>query len=99
MNRFRLSKESIADLSEIWDYIAEDNLDSADRLLDKFYETFADIAERPTIGHKREDLTSQNVLFWPIDSYLVIYKPDSSPLQIVAVLHGRRNVKSILRKR
>ena len=29
----------------------------------------------------------------------IIYSPDSTPLGIVAVLHGKRNIKRILRKR
>ena len=66
MSRFQLTRQSIADLSEIWDYIAEDNLDAADRLLDRFDQAFASLPEMPSMGHKREDLTSKNVLFWPM---------------------------------
>ena len=99
MSRFNLSRQSVADLLEIWEFIADDNLDAADRLLDKFYAAFTSLAEMPTMGHIRVDLTSHDVLFWPIDSYLVIYKANSDPLQIIAVLHGKRNIKRILRKR
>jgi plasmid stabilization system protein ParE len=51
----------------------------------------------PGLGHERKALTSQNVLFWPVHSYLVVYK-DSKPLRIVRLIHGRRDVKRILKK-
>lgn len=52
----------------------------------------------PRIGHKRDDLTQRNVLFWRLHSYLIIYK-DSKPLRIVRIIHGKRDVKSILKNR
>jgi len=39
------------------------------------------------------------VLFWPVRSYQIIYRRESTPLEIVAVLHGKRNIRAILRKR
>ena len=71
MSGFRLTKESIADLSEIWDYVARDDVGAADRLLDRFYEVFDLLAGQPNIGHSRSDLTGQDVLFWPFSSYLI----------------------------
>lgn len=35
------------DLFEIWDYIAEDNLDSADRVLGRLYDAFTRLAQMP----------------------------------------------------
>jgi len=32
-------------------------------------------------------------------SYLIAYRPDTKPLQIVSILHGRRNVEQILKGR
>jgi len=49
---FQLTRQSIADLSEIWDYIAEDNLDAADHLLDKFNEALASLAAIHSIPSK-----------------------------------------------
>ena len=51
----------------------------------------------PTIGHLREDLADDETLrFWPIRHYLIIYRPDSQPLEIVRVLSGRRDLKMLL---
>jgi len=44
-------------------------------------------------------MTSQNVKFFSVYSYLIVYKPDTKPLQIVSILHGRRDVEKILKDR
>jgi len=64
-----------------------------------FFKGFYKLADIPNVGHRRADLTSRQVLFYRIFSYLVIYEPGSQPLQILGVLHGKRNVSRILRQR
>jgi len=39
------------------------------------------------------------VRFFPLYSYLIVYRPETKPLQVVAILHGRRDVVAILKKR
>jgi plasmid stabilization system protein ParE len=96
---FDLTPEAVADLREIWQFISQDSVDAADRVLDDFYESFARLAATPGMGHKREDLTRRDVRFWPIYSYLVIYQLSSRPLLVIAVLHGNRDVKRLLQDR
>ena len=42
------------------------------------------LADDPGIGHLRPDFTPQDVRFWSVFRYLVIYRPDTKPLEIVA---------------
>jgi hypothetical protein len=49
------------------------------------------------MGHQRRDLTNRDVPFWPVHSYLITYQT-SSPLRIVRVVHGRRDVKKLFGK-
>jgi hypothetical protein len=39
----------------------------------------------PRRRHKREDLTPYPVLFWPVGVYLIVYRADRRPIEIVAV--------------
>jgi antitoxin ParD1/3/4/toxin ParE1/3/4 len=55
------------------------------------------LAKSPNIGHWRKDLTDEAVKFFPVYSYLVVYRPDTKPLQVVAILQGRRNVERVLK--
>jgi plasmid stabilization system protein ParE len=52
----------------------------------------------PQMGHKREDLTDRPVRFWSVFSYLVVYDPVSSPLAVIAILHGARDVEELLKR-
>ena len=99
MNRFRLSREAEADLDEIWQYIAQDNLDAAERVLEELENAFRSLARMPHMGHRRTDVTKGDVLFWDVRPYVIVYQPEARPLDIVAVLHGRRNIKKVLRER
>lgn len=50
----------------------------------------------PGLGHLREDLTDEPLRFWPVHSYLIIYRPGRTPLQIVRVLSGYRDIRDLL---
>lgn len=95
--RFVLSVPAARDLDEILCYVLDHaGPDRARRVADHLHESFRKLAETPSLGHKRDDLTSLPVLFWRVWSFLVIYKPQAKPLEIVRVLHAARNVRAIL---
>ncbi|MFP4148959.1 MAG: type II toxin-antitoxin system RelE/ParE family toxin, partial [Nitriliruptoraceae bacterium] len=50
------------------------------------------LADHPGLGHLREDLADEALRVWTVHSYLVIYRPDARPLQIVRVLSGYRDI-------
>ena len=50
-------------------------------------------------GHTRPDLHNAFTTFVAVKSLSqlhVVYRPETAPLQIVAVLHGKRNIRRIL---
>jgi plasmid stabilization system protein ParE len=57
----------------------------ADRWIGKLFDAFEALGLTPGMGHKREDLTPYAVLFWPVGAYLIIYRADCWPIEIVAV--------------
>jgi plasmid stabilization system protein ParE len=82
VTRYILSEDTDRDLNSIWDYIATDNVDPADRWVGKLFDAFDAIGDTPSIGHKREDLTAYPVLFWPVGTYLVIYRATLRPVEM-----------------
>ena len=98
--RFILSPEAADDLVAIWQYIRQQSsIEMADRVESVIRKRIAFLARTPGAGHWRKDLTDIPVRFFPIYSYLIVYRPESKPLQIVAILHGRRDVGKVLTKR
>lgn len=99
MNKYVLNVDAEQDLNEIWEYIAEDNIDAADRWIDKLFDAFGSLAQSPGMGHKRGDLTAFPVLFWPVGAYLILYRVQAGWIEIVAVTQGARDIPSFLSQR
>ena len=101
MSGFVLAAAAELDLNDIWDYIAADSPDAADRWIEKLFAAFEALARNPGIGHKREDLTPYPVLFFPVGSYLIIFRcwTEGRPVEIVAVTQGSRDIPAFLRTR
>jgi plasmid stabilization system protein ParE len=72
------------------------SLEMADRVESVIREKIVYLAGRPGAGHWRRDLTDAPVKFFPIYAYLIVYRPETHPLQVVAILHGRRDVEKLL---
>ena len=103
MSDYAFHPEAFGDLDEIWEYIAQDNIDAADGMLADIHSSLRTLGASPDIGHRRPDLTTRPLRFHVVrDEYLIAYAPDERPLWVVAVLHGRRNPRlmaAILRER
>lgn len=102
MKGFVLLPGAFADLDEIWEFIAADSLDAADRVIEGIYEAVRSLVRFPNSGHVRPDLSSRPLRFLPVRDLLIAYAPNEDPLAVVAVVHGRRNprvIAAILRGR
>lgn len=98
--RFVLAPEAALDLVQIWRYIRKESSDeTADRVEAAIRQQIVSLAKSPGIGHWRKDLTDEAVKFFPVYSYLIVYRPDTKPLHIVAILQGRRNLERLLKDR
>ena len=98
--RFVLAPQAVADLADIWRYIRnQSSAKMADNVESVIRDKFAFLSETPEAGHHRRNLTNEKVKFFPVYSYLIVYRPATKPLQIAAILHGRRDVEQVLRDR
>jgi plasmid stabilization system protein ParE len=98
--RYILAPQAARDLVEIGSYIRkESNRETADRVESVIRSKFLYLASFPNGGHSRHDLTSADVRFFSVYSYLIVCRPETKPLQIVAILHAHGDVAKILAKR
>jgi toxin ParE1/3/4 len=98
--RHVLAPEAALDLVNIWRYIKKhSSLEMAEHVESVVRGKIVFLAANPEAGHFRKNLTNESVRFFPVYSYLIVYRPETRPLQVVAVLHGRRDVEQILNKR
>jgi len=99
MKPYLVAPEAEDDLRQIWRYLLEEaGLAIANRIQGELVDAFEGLADVPGKGHKRHDLTSRDVLFFSVYQYMIVYRR-AELVEIVAVLHGKRDVKRLLKAR
>jgi toxin ParE1/3/4 len=93
--RYRLTEQAQEDVLAIWEYITHDNAATADRLVDRFSETYEALARSPRIGMNLEDLRP-GLRAYPVGSYVVFLRSTPDGLEIYRVLHGARDWRTLL---
>jgi plasmid stabilization system protein ParE len=102
MTGYDFHREARLDLEHIWEFVAIDNVDAANRLIEEILASVRALVPFPNVGRRRPDLTSRPLRFSGVRDYLIAYAPEEKPLWVVAVLHGRispRTMAAILRDR
>ena len=91
MKRFRVADAARTDLDNIWNYIAHDDLEAADRFVRLLISKFPILASMPEMGLKRDEL-SPGLRIFPVHNYIIFYRPIKEGVEIVRVLHGARDL-------
>ena len=99
MKPYLVAPEAEEDLRQIWRYLlGEAGLAIANRIQGELVDAFESLADVPGKGHRRPDLTSREVLFFSVYQYMIVYRR-AELVEIVAVVHGKRYVKRLLKTR
>jgi len=89
--------QALADLAEIWAYIAEDSLEHADAFSDRIDRAFEALAGKPKMGRARPELAA-GVRSFPVGRYVVFYLPRARGIEVIRVLHGARDLKPLFQE-
>jgi toxin ParE1/3/4 len=102
--RSRVDKrpQAIRDLADIAVYLAEESGsdDLAFRFLDAAEASFEKLASMPAMGVAREyrGPKLEGVRMWRIagfDNYMIFYRPAERVVEIIRVIHGRRDIEDM----
>lgn len=96
MPKYLLTDAAKADIREIVQYVRQFSPDAAQSVRIRLRAEIRRLAEFPLLGHARSDLATADLRFWSVYSYLIVYRPEARPLQIIRVLHGSRDLPNIL---
>lgn len=97
--RYILSPEARRDIEQIRDYYVEEaGAQVARHVLGQITKALRFLAETPGAGHRREDLTDEDVRFWSVLSYLIAYDPAMRPIGIARVLHAARDLEALFQR-
>lgn len=94
---YRLTEQAENELGEILQYVAQkDGVERALNVHGKFLGAFEHLAAMPNAGSRRMALTGDQVRWWTVFKWVVIYDP-GTPITILRVIHGAREFDRILR--
>jgi toxin ParE1/3/4 len=79
------------DLIDIWTYVAQDNPQAADDLLDEIDTKANNLAASPYLGAARPDIAPE-LRHSLVGRYLILYRIITDGVQVVRVVHGARNL-------
>jgi toxin ParE1/3/4 len=91
---YHAARKAETDLIDIWMYVAEQNVDAADRLIDAIGEVCNLLAREPLLGEVF-DRTRPSLRRFSHDNY-VIYYLTTMPITVVRVLHGARDAGELV---
>ena len=97
MARYILDPGVEEELWEIWEFIARDNPDAAERVIEAVYETVVTLANHPGMGRLRRfrNPRLKGIRSWRVsgfDNYLIFYRGVSKGIQVLHVYHGARDI-------
>jgi len=101
VGKFTLSPEAVDDLELIWTYIAQDNEQAADRVIEAAYRLCAILGDHPELGRAREFSQTalsglRSFVLTDFPKYVIFYRAKGEAVEIVRVLHGARDINKIL---
>lgn len=92
--KLRISEPAREDLIEIYEHIAPENPEAAERLLKTFKEKFELLLKFPNIGRERHELFI-GVRSLVVGKYIVLYQSSEETLEIVRVRHGATDIDNL----
>lgn len=99
MSRYALTRLAAGDLEQIWEFIPGDHLEAADRVIEDFHDALEALADFPEMGHRRDDLADAALRIWPVHSYLIVYRTERRPIEIVRIVRGFRDLFPLVTSR
>src|SRR2546426_12044880 len=93
-----LCEQAEDDLAEIWAFIAIDNDRAAEKTVAKIRSACQLLSEFPGVGPQRPEIL-RGLRSFPVGNYIIFYRPATHGIDVARIIHGKRNVKRILRSR
>jgi len=90
----RYSAAAERDLLDIHAYIARHSPAGATRLLRRIDATCRLLAEQPGLGARRDHIR-EGMRLWTVGVYLILYQSRGVNVEIVRIVHGRRDLNRI----
>ncbi len=90
---FFLAPSAARDLADIFQYILDQSGPvQAVHVVGRFFEEFSNLARTPGLGRIRADIPDATLRVWSVFSWLIVYRFETQPVDVVRIIHGARDV-------
>ncbi len=97
-NICRFTATASRDIETIIDLIADNSgFDAAERFLKKVNQKCQTLASFPNMGRRRDELLEELRSF-PVDDYLIFYRPIKGGIEILRVISGYRDLSALFQE-
>jgi toxin ParE1/3/4 len=94
MSRVVIRPAALADLDEIFDYIADDSLDRAIEFIRSLHGQIEKIAITPGMGRRRDELLPM-LRGMPYGNYLIFYFAGDDGIEVIRIINGARDLETL----
>ena len=100
MGKYFLSPEALEDLDTILAYIAEDNPEAADRVVESAHRACARLGTHPQLGPlaRFRDNDLPDIRFFVLTdfpNYMIFYRITTGGVDIVRIFHGAQDINDL----
>ena len=95
MKRLRRLPAAIADVDDIWFYIAQENAAAAQRMIERIADATTRLPDFPASGSPRPDIhrVARSI---PVGQYIVYYRIGAETIDVVRVIHAARDAGTVI---
>lgn len=90
--------QALADLDEIEDFIKQDSPFYAQAVVSRLLDIASSLVEQPLMGRVVPEFESKQVRERIVYSYRVVYRLSERIVEVIAVIHGRRQMTPLARR-
>lgn len=80
------------DLEELWDHIAAERVEAANKVISRILEAIEMIGTWPGIGKRRTDLGKVVLHTYTVDGYTIVYTRETDPVRILRIVGRGRDI-------
>ncbi|SKB11555.1 conserved hypothetical protein [Planktothrix sp. PCC 11201] len=94
MSRYLITLPAKQDLREINNYLTRFSPVAVRQINEKIQQQFKRLADFPNMGQSCNEL-SEGLRRFPVEDYLIFYRPISNGVEIVRIVSGYRNIEAV----
>lgn len=94
MPKYLVSDRAKQDIGDVVRFIRRQNPDASIRVRQALRAGIKRIGDMPGVGHVRDELGDDSIRARLVYSYLIVYRWEARPVEVLRVTHGSRNLRA-----